>query len=107
MSDKTAVAVEARVNGAVTQPAVGQPSYEALLARVKQLEAEKPKAGELTIRINEKNADGTEGKGGISVYGLGRFPLTAYAEQWERLLTPQHVERILTLCKSPKASRKG
>lgn len=26
------------------------------------------------------------GKGGISVYGLGRFPTTLYAEQWQRLL---------------------
>ena len=24
-------------------------------------------------------------KGGISVYGLGRFPVTLYVEQWERL----------------------
>lgn len=25
-------------------------------------------------------------KGGVSVYGLQRFPVTLYAEQWERLL---------------------
>ena len=25
-------------------------------------------------------------KGAISVYGLGRFPVTLYKEQWERLL---------------------
>ena len=25
-------------------------------------------------------------KGGVSVYGLGRFPVTLYKEQWERLL---------------------
>lgn len=25
-------------------------------------------------------------KGGVSVYGLGRFPVTLYREQWERLL---------------------
>lgn len=24
-------------------------------------------------------------KGGVSVYGLGRFPTTLYKEQWERL----------------------
>jgi hypothetical protein len=24
-------------------------------------------------------------KGGVSVYGLGRFPVTLYREQWERL----------------------
>ena len=26
------------------------------------------------------------GKGGVSVYGLGRFPVTLYYEQWIRLL---------------------
>lgn len=26
-------------------------------------------------------------KGAVSVYGLGRFPVTLYKEQWERLLT--------------------
>ena len=25
-------------------------------------------------------------KGGVSVYGLGRFPVTLYREQWEKLL---------------------
>jgi len=25
-------------------------------------------------------------KGGVSVYGLGRFPVTLYKEQWQRLL---------------------
>jgi len=25
-------------------------------------------------------------KGGLSVYGLGRFPVTLYKEQWKRLL---------------------
>lgn len=25
-------------------------------------------------------------KGGVSMYGLGRFPVTLYVEQWQRLL---------------------
>ena len=32
-------------------------------------------------------------KGGVSFYGLGRFPVTLYKEQWERLL--DHKELIL------------
>lgn len=32
----------------------------------------------LTMKVGEK--------GGLSVYGLGRFPVTLYAAQWERLL---------------------
>jgi hypothetical protein len=31
-----------------------------------------------TIRVSEK--------GGVSVYGLGRFPVTLYKEQWVKLL---------------------
>jgi hypothetical protein len=33
----------------------------------------------LTFKVGEK--------GGVSVYGLGRFPVTLYYEQWIRLLT--------------------
>jgi hypothetical protein len=42
------------------------------------------KSGELRLKISEK--------GGLSVYGLGRFPVTLYKEQWTRLLT--HVDEI-------------
>lgn len=57
-----------------------QLSYEELLAKVAQLEREKVnKASKgLSMKIGEK--------GGLSVYGLGRFPVTLYMEQWLRLL---------------------
>ena len=42
------------------------------------------KPGELALKVSEK--------GGVSVYGLGRFPVTLYQEQWEKLLT--HGEQI-------------
>lgn len=32
----------------------------------------------VTMKISEK--------GGLSVYGLGRFPVTLYKEQWQKLL---------------------
>lgn len=35
----------------------------------------------LTIKITDK--------GGISVYGLQRFPTTLYAQQWQRILAPE------------------
>lgn len=34
-------------------------------------------------------------KGGVSLYGLGRFPITLYKEQWPVLLAPAMVEKIL------------
>lgn len=33
-------------------------------------------------------------KGGLSVYGLGRFPVTLYRSQWERLLAADTVKSI-------------
>jgi hypothetical protein len=35
-------------------------------------------AGRSTLKVSEK--------GGVSVYGLGRFPVTLYKEQWLKLL---------------------
>jgi len=32
----------------------------------------------VSLRVSEK--------GGVSVYGLGRFPVTLYKEQWQKLL---------------------
>jgi hypothetical protein len=32
----------------------------------------------ISLRVSEK--------GGVSVYGMGRFPVTLYKEQWTRLL---------------------
>ena len=32
----------------------------------------------ITMKVSEK--------GGVSVYGMGRFPITLYKEQWEKLL---------------------
>lgn len=33
------------------------------------------------------------GKGALSVYGMGRFPVTLYAEQWERLDSAEERKR--------------
>ncbi len=46
---------------------------EALKTRLAQ-----KKPGAITLKVSEK--------GGVSVYGLGRFPVTLYQEQWIRLL---------------------
>ena len=56
-----------------------EPSKEELLRRIAELEQQiqrKPSA--LEFRVSDK--------GGVSVYRLGRFPVTLYYEQWIRLL---------------------
>lgn len=65
---------------------MAEPSYEELKARLVELEKQGAGGrarGQLEFRVGEK--------GGVSVYGLGRFPVTLYYEQWVRLLdaTPQ------------------
>jgi hypothetical protein len=41
-------------------------------------QVEQRKSGQLRLKVSEKGA--------LSVYGLGRFPVTLYKEQWLRLL---------------------
>ena len=57
-----------------------EPTYEELKARLAELEKQgaNKRSGNLEFRVSEK--------GGVSVYGLGRFPVTLYYEQWTRLL---------------------
>jgi len=56
---------------------------EDLKAEVERLKAEnaqlKTQRGRnVSLKVSEK--------GGVSVYGLGRFPVTLYKEQWKKLL---------------------
>ena len=50
------------------------------MARIAELEKQmgSKRTGRLEFKVGEK--------GGVSVYGLGRFPVTLYYEQWLRLL---------------------
>ena len=56
-----------------------------LKAEIARLKAEneapknrEPGRGTLTMKVSEKGA--------LSVYGMGRFPVTLYKEQWIKLL---------------------
>jgi len=56
---------------------------ETLEQKLARLEAENQalkgrRSGNLSLKVSEK--------GGLSVYGLGRFPVTLYKEQWVKLL---------------------
>lgn len=39
----------------------------------------------ISFKVTAKKDDGSGTDGAISAYGLGRFPVTLYAGQWERL----------------------
>jgi hypothetical protein len=59
------------------------PTDQDLQAEIERLRAENESlktktGGSGGLKVSEK--------GGVSVYGLGRFPVTLYKEQWEKLL---------------------
>ena len=55
---------------------LGRDQLEALVAGLQaKVQASQRK---VTLKVTEK--------GGVSMYGLGRFPVTLYKGQWERLL---------------------
>lgn len=55
-----------------------------LQAEIERLKAENEslkqgrRTGSVSLKVSEKGA--------VSVYGLGRFPVTLYKEQWDKLL---------------------
>jgi hypothetical protein len=58
-------------------------SEEELKTELERLRAEneslkRPARAQMSLKVSEKGA--------VSVYGLGRFPVTLYREQWEKLL---------------------
>jgi hypothetical protein len=58
-------------------------SNEDLMARIAALEAENAKLrNNGARRVSFKVSD----KGALSIYGMGRFPVTLYKSQWETLL---------------------
>jgi hypothetical protein len=58
-------------------------SDDEMKAELERLRAENAKLKQrgsrgVSMKVSEK--------GGVSIYGLGRFPVTLYKEQWEKLL---------------------
>lgn len=56
----------------------------------------KPARGAFSMKVSEK--------GGLSVYGLGRFPVTLYKEQWNKLL--EHSDEIRAFLRDNDAALK-
>ena len=52
---------------------------ERLKAENEALKKTRKTTGSMSFKVSEKGA--------VSVYGLGRFPVTLYKEQWDKLLT--------------------
>ena len=61
------------------------------MARIAELEAMQAELKALKATVKNQVRMKVSTKGGISIYGLQRMPVTLYAEQWER---------IIDMCKS-------
>ena len=64
-------------------------SKDDLIALVAKLQATKA-AGRCTLKVGEK--------GNVSLYGLGRFPVSLYRSQWDKLLA--HADEIRDFIKA-------
>ena len=75
-----------------------EPTKEELLKRIAELEqqVQDKKPADLEFRVGNK--------GGVSVYGLGRFPVTLYYEQWLRLL--DHADELRAFMEKNKSKLK-
>lgn len=68
-----------------------QMTADQMLAMIAKLQAENAAlaaqpARKLSMKVTEK--------GGLSIYGLGRFPTTLYRSQWEKLLADDTVAQV-------------
>ena len=66
-----------KINGAVNPLAEMQAELARLKAENDGLRNAKASSSTLSLKVSEKGA--------VSVYGMGRFPVTLYREQWEKL----------------------
>jgi hypothetical protein len=69
---------------------------ERLKAENEQLKSQRARG--VTMKVSEK--------GGVSVYGLGRFPVTLYKEQWTKLLGMAEEIRAFIKENEPKLKAK-
>lgn len=72
-----------------------------LTARISALEAELKEAKQkkkttMSIKVSPK--------GGVSVYGLGRFPTTLYKGQWDKILDPDFVKELKSFIEENEGS---
>lgn len=78
-----------------------------------ELAAEKAKREEAEAKVKAGNGNAkpfslkVSDKGGLSVYGLQRFPITLYKEQWEAILDRADEIRAFMLDNSGKLKKKA
>lgn len=100
------IAANQRTETMITQAngAVVDMTPEQMMAEIARLAAQNDRLRQsnqrkLTLKVSEKGA--------LSLYGMGRFPVTLYREQWERLLGAEAEIREFIADHSDKLRLKG
>jgi hypothetical protein len=63
---------------ALKRNGAAKPADVEALLRIAQLEAQVARKSTLTLKVSEKGA--------VSLYGMGRFPVTLFGQQWRKVL---------------------
>jgi hypothetical protein len=94
-------------------PNLAQEAAETIARMQAEIDALKAKQTHraLSMKVTAKRKDEKTGEmvgtdGAISVYGLGRFPVTLYAASWERLLDEADTIRAFISANAATISRK-
>ena len=79
------------------------PLFAKMQAEIEALKAQNEKLrkagqGKLTLKVSQAGA--------VSVYGMGRWPVTLYAGQWERLLEQAEQIKAFIAANAASLSRK-
>lgn len=103
----------ARVLPDLTEPANALEglSKAQLVAMIEALKAA-PATRAISFKVTERKLNPKTGEmsgkdGAISCYGLGQFPTTLYASQWERLLDSADALRAFITANNPRLARKS
>ncbi len=76
---------------------MSDPSYEELKVQLAELKKQSPATGGgITFKVSAK--------GGVSLYGLGRYPVKLYYEQWIKLL--ERAEQLRGFIEANKGAMK-
>jgi hypothetical protein len=87
-----------------SMPEAAQVTLAQSAARVIQAES-RAKAAESKAKSPAKISAKLQASGVVSVYGLGRFPVSLYAEQWDRLMAyTREAEFARLLSQAPRES---
>ena len=90
---------QAKLESAVADGKLSLTDFASIVAAVASAKASKTATRDISFKIGDK--------GGVCVVGINaRFPVTLYADQWERLLARADDLRAFIKANSAKLSRK-